>query len=237
MILKVTGDTHGEKVRMLDYIELHKQHPDSFDKLLICGDFGYIFRGNKEEERFLDRVEINADFDILFIDGNHENFPEIYKYPIQDWCGGKVHRIRNNIYHLMRGEIYTINDKKLFTFGGGYSIDKEWRLSHEQYGGSKCWWKEEFPTQQEIDNAFNNLEKNNWKVDYIFSHSAPTNVLPMIQEFFISSAKAKIDIVNSTLEEIRQKAEFKHWYLGHYHGEKTFDNFSLLYNTSKNIEL
>lgn len=222
---------------MLEYIDLHKQHPENFDKLLICGDFGYIFRGNKEEEKFLDEIEKDANFDILFVDGNHENFPEIYKFPIQDWYGGKVHRIRNNIYHLMRGEIYTINDKKLFVFGGGYSIDKGWRIAREEYGYSKCWWKEEFPTQQEIDNAFNNLEKNNWKIDYIFTHSAPTNCLPMIQEFFISDAKANIDIINSTLEEIRQKIEFQHWFFGHYHGRKDFDNYSLLYETSKIIEL
>ena len=165
------------------------------------------------------------------------NFDEIYKYPIEEWNGGKVHRIRKNIYHLMRGEIYTINEKKLFVFGGGYSIDKDWRVQHYHWTGNKCWWVQEFPNQQEIDNAFNNLEKNNWNVDYIFSHSAPTNILPMVQEFFISSAKANIDIVNSTLEEIRQKTKFNHWYFGHYHGEKDFDNFSMIYYTSKNIEL
>lgn len=236
MILKITGDTHGERQRLLDYIEQYKKNP-SFDKLLICGDFGYIFHGDKSEQNFLDKVENESDFDILFLDGNHENFDEIYKYPIENWNGGKVHKIRENIYHLMRGEIYTINEKKLFVFGGGYSIDKDWRVQHYHWTGNKCWWVQEFPNQQEIDNAFNNLEKNNWNIDYIFSHSAPTNVLPMVQEFFISSAKANIDIVNSTLEEIRQKTKFNHWYFAHYHGNKTFDNFSLLYETSKNIEL
>lgn len=236
MKLKITGDTHGDKNRLLDYIQLHNYQPD-FDTLLICGDFGYIWSGNVGEKAYLDKVEEYADFDILFVDGNHENFDKIQSYPVEIWNGGKVHRIRKNIFHLMRGEIYIINGKKLFVFGGGYSIDKEWRLQNERYGGSKCWWEQEFPTQQEIDNALTNLEKNDWKVDYIFTHSAPTNVLPLISEFFISGAKANVDIVNSTLETIRQLTEFEHWYFGHYHGNKNFDNFSLLYETSQNLEI
>lgn len=221
---------------MLEYIALHQFH-QNFDTLMICGDFGYIFRGDKDEDEFLDYIEKEANFDIVFVDGNHENFPKIYSYPIEQWNNGKVHKIRNNIRHLMRGEIYTINSKTFFTFGGGYSIDKERRLNYEKAYNRKVWWEEEFPTKQEIDNAYKNLEKYNWKVNYIITHSAPTNVLPMVSEFFISSLKADIDIVNSTLEDIRQKAEFDHWYFGHYHGNKDFDKFTLLYELSRNVEI
>lgn len=221
---------------MLEYIALHQFH-QNFDTLMICGDFGYIFRGDKDEDEFLDYIEKEANFDIVFVDGNHENFPKIYSYPIEQWNNGKVHRIRNNIRHLMRGEIYTINSKTFFVFGGGYSIDKERRLDYEKVYGRKIWWEEEFPTKQEIDNAYKNLEKYNWKVNYIITHSAPTNVLPMVSEFFISSLKADIDIVNSTLEDIRQRTDFDHWYFGHYHGNKDFDRFTLLYELSRNIEI
>ena len=221
---------------MLEYIALHQFH-QNFDTLMICGDFGYIFRGDKDEDEFLDYIEKEANFDIVFVDGNHENFPKIYSYPIEQWNNGKVHRIRNNIRHLMRGEIYTINSKTFFVFGGGYSIDKERRLDYEKVYGRKIWWEEEFPTKQEIDNAYKNLEKYNWKVNYIITHSAPTNVLPMVSEFFISSLKADIDIVNSTLEDIRQKTDFDHWYFGHYHGNKDFDKFTLLYELSRNVEI
>lgn len=221
---------------MLEYIALHQFH-QNFDTLMICGDFGYIFRGDEDEDKFLDYIEKEANFDIIFVDGNHENFPKIYSYPIEQWNNGKVHRIRNNIRHLMRGEIYTINSKTFFVFGGGYSIDKERRLDYEKVYGRKIWWEEEFPTKQEIDNAYKNLEKYNWKVNYIITHSAPTNVLPMVSEFFISSLKADIDIVNSTLEDIRQKTDFDNWYFGHYHGNKDFDKFTLLYELSRNVEI
>ena len=237
MRIKMTGDTHGEQRRMLDYIDAHKRSPD-FDMLLVCGDFGYIFRGDRGENSFLNYIEKEAGFDIVFVDGNHENFSKIYSYPLEKWNGGLVHTIRKNIRHLMRGQIYTIGSKTFFTFGGGYSIDKKWRLDYEKTHNKKIWWEEEFPTQEEIDFAFRNLEEHNWEVDYIITHSAPTNILPLVSEFFISNAKADIDIVNSTLEKIRQKTTFDHWYFGHYHGNKEIDDkFTILYEISKNIEV
>lgn len=237
MILKITGDTHRDQKRMFDYIELHNSE-HNFDMLMICGDFGYIFRGDKSEKIFLDYLEKEAKFDIVFIDGNHEMFPKIYSFPIEKWNGGLVHSVRRNIKHLMRGEIYTIGAKTFFTFGGGYSIDKEWRLQYEEIHNKKIWWKEEFPTQEEIDYAFRNLEQHDWTVNYIVTHSAPTSLLPQISEFFISSLKADVDIVNSTLETVKQKTTFDHWYFGHYHGESDIgDKFSLLYHTSKNLVL
>ena len=45
---------------------------------------------------------------MLFIDGNHENFDKLNSYPVETWCGGKVHKIRNNVIHLMCGEVYCI---------------------------------------------------------------------------------------------------------------------------------
>lgn len=237
MILKITGDTHGETLRLYDYMELYEK-THSFDKLLICGDFGYLWEDNVGTKRFLDEIENKCPFDILFVDGNHENFDMINGFPVEKWYGGNVHKIRNNIIHLMRGEIYEINGKKIFAFGGGYSIDKQWRLNNEKWTGRKSWWEQEFPTYQEIENALSNLSKSDWKVDYIFTHSAPTNVLPLVSEFFISSLKQQVDIVNETLEEIMEKTEFKHWYFGHYHGEKSIDDkFTILYKTSRNLEI
>ena len=223
MIIKITGDTHGDRLRMIEYIDAHKKNPN-FDMLLVCGDFGYIFSGSKQEDLFLDYIEKEASFEVVFVDGNHSNFPKIYSYPIEKWNGGLVHTIRKNIRHLMRGQIY--------------SIDKKWRLDYEKTHNKKIWWEEEFPTQEEIDFAFRNLEEHNWEVDYIITHSAPTNILPLVSEFFISNAKADIDIVNSTLEKIRQKTTFDHWYFGHYHGNKEIDDkFTILYEISKNIEV
>lgn len=62
-------------------------------------------------------------FTTVFVDGNHENFDRLYSYPVKEWNGGKVHEIRPSVLHLMRGEVFTIEDKKFFAFGGASSHD------------------------------------------------------------------------------------------------------------------
>jgi predicted phosphodiesterase len=87
------------------------------DYLIVCGDFGYIFLNDDREKAFLDYLETKP-YTICFVDGNHENFPVIYSYPKELWHGGYIHRIRKNILHLMRGQVFEIEGKKIFTFGG-----------------------------------------------------------------------------------------------------------------------
>ena len=62
-------------------------------------------------------------FTTLFVDGNHENFDRLYEYPVEEWHGGKVHKIRPSVIHLMRGQIFEIEGKSIFTFGGASSHD------------------------------------------------------------------------------------------------------------------
>ena len=38
------------------------------------------------------------------------------------------------------------------------------------------WWDLELPTQDEMKNGINNLEKVNYNVDYIITHCCPTSV-------------------------------------------------------------
>ena len=47
-------------------------------------------------------------FTTLYVDGNHENFDRLYGYPIENWQGGKVHKIRPSVLHLMRGQVFEI---------------------------------------------------------------------------------------------------------------------------------
>ena len=44
-------------------------------------------------------------------------------YPITEWNGGKVHKIADNIIHLMRGQVFDIDGIRFFTMGGASSHD------------------------------------------------------------------------------------------------------------------
>lgn len=180
-MLFVTGDTHGEHHRFLKG-QNSTDRLSSGDMLIVCGDFGYIFRGGEKEEEYLDYLS-ELPFRLLFVDGNHENFDRIRTYPEEQWCGGKTHVIRRDacgipkVIHLMRGQIFQIEGKKIFTFGGAHSIDRYMRTP------GYSWWEEEMPADEEIKEAIGNLKKNNHQVDDIVTHAAPEDTMCLFHSY------------------------------------------------------
>lgn len=204
-----TGDTHGT----IDYAKLvwfasEMRNLTKKDYMIIAGDFGAIWL-KKYLEEDLDRYSA-LPWTTLFVDGNHENFDLINSYPVEEWNGGKVHKIRDDIIHLMRGQVFEIEGKKIFTFGGATSIDKMYR----QEGIS--WWRQELPTYDDLDEADKSLAKHGRKVDYIITHSCPERVLYKLP-LSHRPAKLKCCLDNAFLSNFIDTVEYKHWYFGHYH--------------------
>ena len=216
-MIYVTGDTHGEMsiAKVWDAIE-----PE--DTLIICGDFGNIWTGSEREQFILDELDKNPGT-ILFVDGNHENFPMIYEYPVIEWNGGLVHQIRPSVLHLMRGQIFTIEGKTIFVMGGGTSIDKAWRIE------GVSWWSQEMPTKQEYDTALDNLDSVNWKVDYVCTHVAPTDIQNKIfHKISPCGLKKPDDELTKFLQTVDEKLEYEKWFFGHYHEDFEVDKKHLL---------
>ena len=243
MIL-ITGDTHGDLERLLFPNELNKD-----DYLIICGDFGGVWSGSEKERERNNRLCNILPYTLLFVDGNHENFDALKEYPVTEWCGGKVQIIAKDVIHLMRGQVYTIEGKKIFTFGGASSHDiddgildpndpefyEKKLLLDKTFGMYRInhfsWWEEELPSQEEMDEGIRNLEANDWNVDLIISHCAPTSMLGVL-----GNGLYKPDRLNDYLETIRQRCSFKHWYFGHYHINQSLDpQFTVLYDRIKEI--
>lgn len=216
----ITGDTHIPidiyKLSMANFPEQKRLSRN--DTLIICGDFGGVWDQSKEDEYWLDWLEKKT-FTVIFVDGNHENFQLLNNYPVEEEFGGKVHRIRENVLHVLRGEVITLEGKKFFCMGGASSHDKQFRTE------GKDWWPEEMPCQAEYVSAVSNLKKNNWKVDYVITHCAPKDTQKKIAEHY------KHDNLNSFLQYIvDDDLEYKHWFFGHYHiDEKIDDNHTAVY--------
>lgn len=121
----ITGDTHSDFSRFnIEKFPIQNEMTKD-DYIIICGDFGGVWSFEEEsrhEKEILDWLE-QKNFTTLFVDGNHENFSRLYNYPIEEWNGGKVHKVRPSVLHLMRGEIFNIDNKKFFAFGGAKSHD------------------------------------------------------------------------------------------------------------------
>lgn len=121
----ITGDTHADFSRLKENKFPIQSEMTKNDYIIICGDFGGAWNYIVEsiyEKHWLDWLN-NKNFTTLFVDGNYENFERLYNYPVEEWHGGKVHKIRESVIHLMRGEIFNIDNKKFFTFGGARSHD------------------------------------------------------------------------------------------------------------------
>ena len=124
-MIYITGDTHANFSRLSRDKFLIQNEMTKDDYVIICGDFGGVWSFEEEstyEKEMLDWLD-SRNFTTLFVDGNHENYTRLYKYPIEEWNGGKVHKIRDSVLHLMRGEVFDIDNKKFFVFSGTKSHD------------------------------------------------------------------------------------------------------------------
>ena len=242
----ITGDTHADFSRFTNAEFPAQKYLTKEDYVIICGDFGGIWASGDihkiKEGRILNNLN-ERKFTILWVDGNHENFDRLYNYPVEEWHGGKVHFIRPSIIHLMRGQVYDIDGYKFFTFGGASSHDIDGgvldpdspNFENEYFYARKShlpfrvnhwsWWKEELPSKEEMDEGLKNLEKHNYKVDYIITHCAPKNI-----QAILSNGTYKSDYLIDYLTEVAEKTKFKRWYFGHYHDNRRIDDkFTLLY--------
>ena len=221
-MIYVTGDTHIpidiSKLNTTNFPEQHMMTKQ--DYVIICGDFGLIWNNAQSKEELCWTKWLNQKpFTTLFVDGNHENFSRLNRFPEEEFCGGRVHRISDSILHLQRGQVFEIQGKKIFTFGGAASVDKECRIEYIS------WWPQELPSFEEQQEAFDSLRKHDFKVDYVITHTAPAQI---VQVIFPHSPHN--DPTGKFLEAVRKEVEYKHWYFGHLHMNQTIGSFTGLYN-------
>lgn len=234
-MIYITGDCHQDFERFnLDVFPEQKEMTKD-DCVIICGDFGGVWNRNEEssrEAKLMDWLE-NRSFTTLFVDGNHENFDRLYAYPIEKWHGGKVHKIRPSVIHLMRGQVFEIDGKSIFAFGGASShdiaggilepddpdfkkkkkeLDRGWypyRINHVS------WWKQELPSEEEMQEGIENLAAHDNKVDFIVTHCCASST-----QNLLGGGLYKTDILTEYHEKIRQNTSFKKWFFGHYHDNR-----------------
>lgn len=237
----ITGDTHGDFSRFSVEAFPEQLGMTHDDYVIICGDFGGVWCGDERDDENLDALA-QLPFTILFVAGNHENYDALVGYPVEEWHGGKVQFIRPNVIHLMRGQVFTINGKTYFAMGGAASHDirdgvlepddpefeqKYWLLRRSRglfRINHYSWWKEELPSDIEYEEARQNLDSCDWKVDYIISHCGPNSVIDIIGRGFYTH-----DRLTDFFETVLQKTEYKNWFFGHYHDNRIIGQHILLY--------
>lgn len=207
-MIYITGDTHG----LIDFEKLiyfNKGYYSTKDVLIILGDAGIVWSRETLDD-YIRKFNFLG-ITVIYIDGNHENFHLLECFPIVERFGAKMHYLDNNVYHVLRGEIMTINDLKFLCIGGAISIDKKYRKLGLSY------WPEEEIMDEDINNAISNLKKVNFKVDYVLTHCCDSKTVS--NEFGYTP-----DICNAKLNFIDKLVDYKYWYFGHYHVDRIIDN-------------
>lgn len=242
-MIYITGDCHQDFERFnLDVFPEQKEMTKD-DCVIICGDFGGVWNRNEEssrEAKLMDWLE-NRPFTTLFVDGNHENFDRLYAYPVEKWHGGKVHKIRPSVIHLMRGQVFEIDGKSIFAFGGASSHDiaggilepddpdfkkKKKKLDQGWYPyrvNHVSWWKQELPSEEEMQEGIENLAAHDNKVDFIVTHCCASST-----QNLLGGGLYKTDILTEYHEKIRQNTSFKKWFFGHYHDNRNVNMEEIL---------
>ncbi len=248
----ITGDCHGEWTKLRQFSIMKKLTEEDF--IIVCGDFGIWNDADGYETLGLNRLS-KIKPTVVFVSGNHENFDRLYsdEFETVDFHGGKAQKIRDNVYHLLRGYVFDFCGKKFFAFGGASSHDiddgildpddfeswheftevaKQWEKDLKMFRiKGLSWWERELPTEDEMNFGKETLKTNNNEVDFIISHCCPQQIAAIF-----SHGMYKHDVLTNYFDEIMESTKFTRWYFGHYHDDRTImGKFVMLYYSFERV--
>ena len=223
-VITITGDTHRKFERLLSFTK--KFGVVSGDLMIILGDACINYYGGGKDDLIKYRLS-KLGINLLCIHGNHEMRPESTGlYSEKEWHGGKVY-VEDAYPFLMfakDGEIYDIAGYKTIVIGGAYSVDKFYRLSRGYQ-----WFDDEQPSEATKAYVEQQLERSNWNVDVVLSHTVPYKYRP-VDHFIRDLDQSTVDsITERWLGEIEERLSYKKWYAGHYHCDRDTDNLKIMY--------
>lgn len=219
----ITGDTHRDFSRVETFCKRFDTTKD--DTLIILGDAGINYFGGQKDldlKNQLNKLPIT----LFCIHGNHERRPEPLGYEETVWNGGAVYVEPEfpGLLFAKDSEIYEFAGKQCVVIGGAYSVDKQYRLAR-----NSGWWPDEQPSAKIKKQVGWRLETEKWKVDVVLSHTCPLKYEPT--EVFIQGINQ--NLVDKSTEEwldtIENRLNYRQWYCGHYHVDKTIDRLRFMF--------
>ena len=207
----LAGDWHGNRQWALSVIKRVPQLLSGEQTRLIVhlGDFG-IWPGI-EGRRYLDAVSAVLDLvdaQLWFVDGNHEDHPQLAQLARSVAPGGRV-AVRPNVYHLPRGHRWQWHGRTWLACGGGVSLDKAGRRP-----GFDWWPQEEITSGQEAALIAGG------HADVMVCHDCPSSVahaFPRPPSWWAPADLARNDAHRQRLQRIVDAVRPSHLMHGHLH--------------------
>ena len=214
----ITGDMHGdiERFKNKNIKKIKKG-----DYLIVLGDFGFVWDNSEAEIKSRKKIS-KRKFTTLFIEGINENFEFLESFPEEDFAGGKARRITDKILFLKSGEVFTLENKKFFCFGGGDYTEFEDKGRFE-------------PDENSFIRSSENLGANNFEVDYVLTHDAPSSI-----KQFLGIDGFSLGHIGEFLDGIMKNTSYQKWFFAKYHNDKpisfkmqnVYKELTPLYDTS-----
>lgn len=246
------GDLHGRFQPVRDFHLRHntnKEYNKADKFLILLGDSGLNYYLDSRDKKFKEKLS-KYPFTYFVVRGNHEerasniakNNPD---WRIEEFWGHLVWVEKEfpNIKYAMDYPAFyeipyvevpyylrddnpicgyieyedLINTWRTFVIPGAYSVDKDYRLAM-----GYSWFKDEQLTKEEKDNGLFILEANDYKCDFVLSHTCPccfepTDLfLPMIDQSTVDKSMERY------LGQIEFLLDYKCWLWGHYHAFRDY---------------
>jgi len=202
-LIYITGDLHGDLSRLKSR-EVRRLKKG--DTLIVCGDFGFVWDDSPREKKILKWIGKRR-YNLLFVEGGHDKVALLSAYPAVEWQGGKTREISGRLRLLCRGEVFEIEGKKIFAFGGG-GYEDDASLAINEDGG-------DLPSPQEIENGRQNLARAGYSVDYIVTHRPSRKIAQ-----FLMMGHNSANVLDAFLDEVREKCAYTRWFFGCIHKNK-----------------
>lgn len=232
----LTADWHGNVASFQNFLNSMPCRLTENDIIVILGDCGIMY-GNEIHGSLRKKMK-NLCCKFIVMRGNHDK--RYYKYAVEhperfvfetrwdnDVCYDK--KYPNIFYVRDDAAIYNIDGNNILFIPGAYSVDKAYRLAK-----GWPWEPDEQLDYNECCAVIELVEKNNNKIDYIFSHTCPRQFQYQMKDLLITDYNFIVDnsmekMMDIIFDSIGQN--IKGWYWGHYHGERDFKpNAHLIYH-------
>lgn len=226
----ISGDTHGDFTRFL------KLKDEENIAVIVLGDTAVNWNLTDYDRGFKWHLkEKYPNITWYLLRGNHDGRPENLMTILTDYddeFDGYVMYEPDflHIRYLLDGGEYTVNDYKILTIGGAYSVDKWYRLEM-----GRRWFADEQLTKEEM-NYISDLVKGK-SYDFVLTHTCPYEWRPT-DLFLHGLDQSTVDnTMELWLQELKNTFDWNIWLFGHYHADRLErPHVEQLYQVIENID-
>ena len=233
----LTGDKHGDYKSVEQFCL--KWNTSKDDLLVVLGDNGVNYWGPHKDRKlksYLSALPIS----FLMIKGNHDQRTSLKLYTIaledaHPLLKGSVFAEKEYpslLFAPMYGGIELLAGDswvKCFVLSGAYSADKYYRLEMQALGHSGYrWFADEQMSLWEMKEAAEMVQ--DYKPDIILSHTCPYKYIPRDMFMPIVDQSTVDDTMEHWLDTVEESVDYKRWYCGHWHTDRSVDKMRFMYN-------